>query len=209
MDRKKFLQNSLIIGGASVLPVNSLLAANASENGIDKLADKDGNFSQQALPYPEDFLEPYMDAETVMLHYTFHHGGAVKAANSDLKKIREALDTNSLETVDHWTKKLSYHFSSHILHTIFWTNLTNRQMSPTGELNKLIEKNFGSYDRLKTHISVTSKNIDGNGWGILGYQPYSDSLTVLQCENHEKTNTVGSCSFACDRCMGTCLLPEI
>ena len=33
-----------------------------------------------------------------------------------------------METVDFWTKKLSYHFSSHILHSIFWTNLTNKKM---------------------------------------------------------------------------------
>ncbi len=191
MDRKKFLQNSLIIGGASVLPVNSLLAVNASENGIDKLVDKDGNFSQLALPYAEDFLEPYMDAETMKLHYTFHHGGAVKAANIDLEKIKEAIDKNTLETVDFWTRKLSFHFSSHILHTIFWTNLTNKKMTPTGDMLKLIEKNFGSYDRLKTYIATTSKNIDGNGWGILGYQPYSGSLTILQCENHEKLTQWG------------------
>src|SRR5665647_906709 len=100
MDRKQFLQSSLILGGATVLPANSLLAASVSENGIDKLIDKDGNFSQQALPYAEDFLEPNMDAETMKLHYTFHHGGAVKAANNDLKKIKEALDNNNLETVD-------------------------------------------------------------------------------------------------------------
>jgi Fe-Mn family superoxide dismutase len=139
----------------------------------------------------EDFLEPFMDAETVRLHYTFHHGGAVKAANNDLKKIRESIDNNTLETVDFWTKKLSFHFSSHILHSIFWTNLTNKQMTPTGELLKRIEKNFGSYDKLKTYVAATSKNIDGNGWGILGYQPYSDSLTVLQCENHEKLTQWG------------------
>jgi len=181
----------MIIGGATILPVNSLLAVNASENGIDKLVDQDGNFSQLALPYPEDFLEPYMDAETMKLHYAFHHGGAVKAANNDLKKIKESVDNNTLETVDFWTKKLSFHFSSHILHSIFWTNLTNKQMSPTGELLKRIEKNFGSYDKLKTYIATTSKNIDGNGWGILGYQPYSDSLTVLQCENHEKLTQWG------------------
>ena len=91
-----------------------------------------------------------------------------------------------LDTVDYWTKKLSFHLSSHVLHTIFWTNLTNKQTSPAGELLKRIEKNFGSYEKLKTYIAITSKNVDGNGWGILGYQPYSDSLVVLQCENHEK-----------------------
>lgn len=191
MDRKQFFQNSLILGGATILPGNSLFAVGVNENGIDKLVDKDGNFTQHSLPYAEDFLEPYMDAETMKLHYTFHHGGAVKAANNDLKKIREALDNNSLETVDFWTKKLAFHFSSHVLHSIYWTNLTNKQNSPSGELQKRIEKNFGSYDKLKTYIATTSKNIDGNGWGILGYQPYSDSLTVLQCENHEKLTQWG------------------
>ena len=78
-----------------------------------------------------------------------------------------------------WTKKLSYHFSSHILHSIFWTNLTNKQTTPTGDLLKRIEKNFGSYERLKSLVAATSKNVDGNGWGILAYQPYSNSLTVF------------------------------
>ena len=191
MDRKQFIHNSLIIGGATILPANSMLAASVSENGIDKLVDENGNFIQQALPYPDNYLEPYMDAETMHLHYTFHHGGAVKAANNDLTKIKDALNANSLETIDFWTKKLSFHFSSHILHSIFWTNLTNLHSAPQGELLKRIEKNFGSYDQLKTYISTTSKNVDGNGWGILGYQPYSDSLVVLACENHEKLTQWG------------------
>src|SRR5437899_2127045 len=124
MNRKELLQNSLILGGASILPSNSLLASSVNENGIDKLVDANGNFIQQSLPYAEAFLEPYMDAETMHLHYTFHHGGAVKGANKDLQMIRKASDENNLETVDYWTKKLSFHFSSHILHSIFWTNLT-------------------------------------------------------------------------------------
>jgi Fe-Mn family superoxide dismutase len=191
MNRKEFLQNSLIIGGATVLPSNSFLSASLNEGGMDRLVDESGNFIQTALPYTENFLEPSMDAETLHLHYTFHHGGAVKAANTDLKKIKEALDSNNLETVDYWTKKLSFHFSSHILHSIFWTNLSNKQTTPSGELLSRIEKNFGSYDKLKSYIAATAKNVDGNGWGILGYQPYSDSLVVLQCENHEKLTQWG------------------
>lgn len=191
MERKEFLRNSLIIGGASILPSNSLFANSLTEGGIDKLVDNSGIFIQPALPYTENFLEPSMDAETMHLHYTFHHGGAVKAANKDLQMIKKALDENNLETVDYWTKKLSFHFSSHVLHSIFWTNLTNKLTTPTGELKKRIEKNFGTYDKLKSYIAATSKNVDGNGWGILGYQPYSDSLVVLQCENHEKLTQWG------------------
>ena len=83
MNRKEFLQNGLILGGASILPNNSVLAANTALNGLDKLTDAQGNFALQPLPYNENFLEPSMDAETVHLHHTFHHGGAVKAANKD------------------------------------------------------------------------------------------------------------------------------
>jgi superoxide dismutase, Fe-Mn family len=191
MNRKEFLQNSLIIGGASILPTNSVLAANTNLNGLDKLVDAQGNFALQILPYKENFLEPFMDEETVHLHYTFHHGGAVKAANKDMLMIRKALDDNNLETVDYWTKKLAIHFSSHILHSIFWTNLTNKKTEPKGMLLKDIEANFGSYEKLKGYIAATSKNVDGNGWGILGYQPYSQKLTILQCENHEKLTQWG------------------
>ena len=190
MNRKSFLKSGTIIG-ASLFTANNAFATNLTDNPIDKLVDANGNYIQQALPYNENFLEPYMDAETMHLHYTFHHGGAVKAANKDMLMIKKALDENNLETVDYWTKKLSYHFSSHVLHSIFWTNLTTAKTTPSGDLLKRIEKDFGSFDKLKGYIAATSKNVDGNGWGILGYQPYSDKLTILQCENHEKLTQWG------------------
>ena len=192
MNRANFLKSGSLLGAATLLATTNAFASNLADNNIDKLVDANGNYLHQPLPYNENFLEPYMDAETMHLHYTFHHGGAVKGANKDLQMIKKALDDNNLETVDYWTKKLSYHFSSHILHSIFWTNLTNKKTSPTGELKKRIEKNFGSFERLKSLIAETSKNVDGNGWGIVAYQPYSDSLTVLQCENHEKLTQWGA-----------------
>jgi Fe-Mn family superoxide dismutase len=191
MDRKKFLRTGTLAGAASIIGTSNAFANNLAENDIDKLVDSNGNYILQALPYSENFLEPFMDAETMHLHYTFHHGGAVKGANKDLQMIKKALDDNNLETVDFWTNKLSYHFSSHVLHSIFWTNLTNKRTSPTGDLLKRIENNFGSFERLKSLIAETSKNVDGNGWGIVAYQPYSDSLVVLQCENHEKLTQWG------------------
>jgi Fe-Mn family superoxide dismutase len=191
MNRKQFLQNSLILGGASIMPANSAFAANVAENGIDRLTDENGNFVQRPLPYANNFLEPFMDEETLYLHYTFHHGNAVKAANKHQAEIRKAMDTGNLEGVDFQTKKLSLQFSSHILHSIFWTNLSNKKTEPSGELLRRIEKNFGSYDRLKGLLAQISKTVDGNGWGILGYQPYSDALAVLQCENHEKLTQWG------------------
>lgn len=191
MNRKDFFKTSAILGTTALLPSNTVFAQNLDENGIDKLVDADGNFALQPLPYTENHLEPFMDEETVHLHYTFHHGGAVKAANKDLGMIKKALDEGNLDTVEMWTKKLSLHLSSHILHTIFWTNLTNKKNEPSGALMRLIERDFGSYDRLKLYLSKISKEVDGNGWGILGYQPYTQKLTVMGCENHEKLTQWG------------------
>ncbi len=142
MNRKDFLKSSALIGTSSIIASNNAFARNLINNNIDKLVDANGIFTQQPLPYSESFLEPYMDAETLHLHYTFHHGGAMKAGNKDMAMIKKALDDNNLETVDYWTKKLSYHSSSHILHSIFWTNLTNKTSLPTGDLLKRIEKKF-------------------------------------------------------------------
>jgi superoxide dismutase, Fe-Mn family len=191
MDRKQFLRTTGILGAAALLPT-SAFSANLAENGMDKLVDENGNFIQSSLPYSQNFLEPYMDEETLGLHYTHHHGGAVKGANKDLQIIKKALDENNLETVDFWTKKLSYHLSSHILHSIFWTNLTNKKTDPKGELLKQIEKDFGSYEKLKLYLAKTSRDVDGAGWGILAYHPLTKKLSVMQCENHEKLTQWGA-----------------
>jgi superoxide dismutase, Fe-Mn family len=191
MNRKDFLGSVMGLGAVSAVGSETAFISSFLSNGIDRLADAEGNYIHQPLPYQKNYLEPFMDEETLHLHYTFHHGGAVKGANKDQEKIKAAIAENNFETVDFWTRKLSYHLSSHILHSIFWTNLTNKKTQPSGELLKLIEKDFGSYDRLKAYLAKTSAEVDGNGWGILGYQPFTRRLTVLQCENHEKLTQWG------------------
>ena len=192
MDRKKFLTTSAILAGATILPSNSVFAENINNNGIDKLTDANGNFIHQPLPYNTDHLEPYMDEETLHLHHTFHHGGAVKGANKDIEMIKSVMNSGDFTLADHWTKKLSFHLSSHILHSIFWTNLANKKSQPTGDLLKRIEKDFGSTNKMQEMIAKISKSIEGSGWGILAYQPYSDNLVVLQCENHHKLTVWGA-----------------
>ena len=192
MDRKEFLTTSAILSGAAILPSNSVFAENINNNGIDKLTDGKGNFIHLPLPYNTDHLEPFMDTETLRLHHTFHHGGAVKGANKDLEMIKKVMKSNDLTLTDYWTKKLSFHLSSHILHSIFWTNLANKKSQPRGELLKRIEKDFVSTDKMQGLIAKISKSVEGSGWGILAYQPYSDNLVILQCENHQKLTVWGA-----------------
>ncbi|WMN12108.1 hypothetical protein QYS49_32455 [Marivirga salinae] len=48
MNRKEFLRNSAILGGASILPLSTAFSQNVTENGIDKLVDSNGNFIQKS-----------------------------------------------------------------------------------------------------------------------------------------------------------------
>lgn len=75
---------------------------------------------------------------------------------------------------------------------IFRTDLTNKKSDPRGELLKMIEKSFVSFDKFKGYIAESARNIDGNGWGIPAYQPYLRSLTIMQCENNEKLQQWGA-----------------
>ena len=92
-------------------------------------------------------------------------------------------------TSGHGSYLITFH---HTFYILSFGQTSPIKTSPTGDLQKRIEKNFGSFDRLKALIAETSKNVDGNGSGIVAYQPYSNSLTVLQCENHEKLTQWGA-----------------
>lgn len=138
MNRIDFIKNSALFGSASVLTASNLFAESLQSSGMDQLTDAEGNFALQPLPYAKAFLEPYMDEETVHLHYTFHHGGAVNGANKDISMIGKSLDENDLATVDFWTKKLAYHYL--LMYCILFFGPTSRIKPPnqrTCSSNKL------------------------------------------------------------------------
>jgi Fe-Mn family superoxide dismutase len=144
------------------------------------------------LPYSYNALEPVIDAKTVELHYNFHPKPAVTAANKAEDNLSVARDNNDFTLVKHYEKELAFNLSSHILHTHYWDNLSGKGGGiPKGNLLKAIENNFGSYDKLKTHLAAATISVEGAGWGILGYLPASGKLMVLQCENHQKLTAWG------------------
>lgn len=191
MNRNEFLHKTGLVSSAVLLTGNDIFSATINESKLDILTDPLGKYVLGALPYSDTFLEPFMPADVLKLHYTAHHGGAVNTANKATDFLEKALDSGNFEGIDFWTKKLSLHLSSHVLHTIFWTNITNKKTEPKGDLLKRIDKDFRSFDKLKTQLIHHSKNVDGNGWGLLGYHPQSNKLMVLEVENHEKLTVWG------------------
>ncbi len=140
------------------------------------------------LPYSYDALEPYIDAQTMKLHHDLHHKGYVEGANAAMKALQEARGSGDFKLVDYWSKKLAFHASGHLLHSLFWTNMApaGKGGTPSKELTTAIDSFFGDLDKMKAQLSAAAKTVEGSGWGIFGYNPFDQSLVVLQAENHEK-----------------------
>ena len=141
-----------------------------------------------ALPYAYDALEPHVDAQTMQLHHDKHHQGYVDGANKAQQELAASRDSGDYALIDYWEKKLAFHTSGHALHSVFWPNLAppDRVGKPSRQLRKAIEDAFGNADKFKAQLSAAATTVEGNGWGILGYNPLNESLVVLQCENHQK-----------------------
>ncbi len=190
--RRDFLQNSAAIVGSLALTSN-LAKADGKEQriAIDKLTDSAGKYVLAPLPYAYDALEPVIDARTVELHYNFHHKPAVAAAIKAEDALASVREKNDFTLVKHYEKELAFQLSSHILHTIYWTNLSPKFGKPSGVLLKALEQNFQSFDQFKSHMVAATVGVEGSGWGILGYLPSSGKLMILQCENHQKLTAWG------------------
>jgi len=191
--RREFVQGSL--AGTGMLLAAEMAAAQ-SESGkrryADKLTDDAGKYAVAPLPYAYDALEPVIDAKTVEFHYNFHHKPAVVAANRAEEGLAKARDSGDFGQVKALEKELVFQLSSHILHTIYWSNMSGKGGEPRGELARAIAAEFGSYAKFKAHLVAATTAVEASGWGLLAYQPSSKKLMILQCENHHKLTAWGA-----------------
>ena len=104
------------------------------------------------MPYDYDALEPSIDAETMKLHHDKHHAAYVKGANEALSKLADVRSgkIEAAAALSDLTEKLTFNLSGHILHSIFWADMGPKKGgSPEGALAADIDKQFGSFDKLK------------------------------------------------------------
>ncbi len=127
-------------------------------------------------------LEPYISEEQLLLHHKKHHQSYVDGLNNILEKLTQARKNNHDIDMKAISKELSFHFSGHLLHSLFWENLTPETKDPSGKIKELIENNFNSIEQFKKEFSKVANSIEGSGWAILacdGQQP-----VILQIEKH-------------------------
>lgn len=144
------------------------------------------------LPYAYDALEPYYDEQTVRLHHDKHHAAYVAGLNKAEEQLAAARATGDYALIKHWERELAFHGSGHLLHTLFWENMTPRGGGePDGELAAQIAQDFGSFEAFKAQFSAAANAVEGSGWGLLGWLPAFGKLTILQVEKHQDLTVWG------------------
>ncbi|WP_322797066.1 superoxide dismutase [Tepidiforma sp.] len=138
------------------------------------------------LAYDYGALQPHINGEIMELHHARHHAAYVTGANTVLEKLEEARSAGDFSTVNQLAKNLAFHVSGHVLHSIFWQNLSpHGGDEPTGELKAAIERDFGSFSSFMQLLSNTTNSVQGSGWGVLAYEPVGDRLVVEQVYDHQ------------------------
>lgn len=135
-------------------------------------------FTLPPLPYAPNRNEPYIDAETMMLHHDRHHAAYVAALNQaaaqggtwasrPLPEILSHLDTvpESVRTI------VRNNGGGHANHTMFWSIMGGSGDTPTGDISAAITRDFGSFDALRTQFNAAGLRVFGSGWVFVTVSP--------------------------------------
>jgi len=139
------------------------------------------------LPYAYDALEPYIDAQTMEIHYSKHHrayfDNFVKAAADN--KIENLSLEEIFSSVSAFPAAVRNNGGGYYNHMLFWQVMgPNAGGEPEGDLLNAINKTFGSFDRFKAEFENAAKTQFGSGWAWLAVDT-DGKLFVSQTPNQE------------------------
>jgi superoxide dismutase, Fe-Mn family len=138
------------------------------------------------LPYDSSALEPWYSAQVLELHHGKHHAAYVKGANEAIEALAEARESDDFDQLTMLQKNLAFHLSGHVLHSLFWTNLSpDGGGEPEGELATALVEHFGNFDRFRRHLTAATVTVQGVGWGALAWEPMGGRLVVEQIYDHQ------------------------
>jgi len=138
------------------------------------------------LPYDHGALEPHLSGEILELHHGKHHKGYVDGANTTLDRLSAARAESDFDSINQLQKNLAFHVSGHVLHSVFWTNMSpDGGGRPEGDLAVAIDEHLGSFDGFRSQLTQAALNVQGSGWGALAWEPMAQRLVVEQVYDHQ------------------------
>ncbi len=149
-------------------------------------------FELPPLPYPNDALEPHIDAQTMTIHHDRHHATYVTNLNNALQNhpqfanmpIEELM--RNLDSVPEAARTaVRNNGGGHANHTLFWEIMgPNGGGQPTGELAQAIEQTFGGFDAFKQQLTQAAVGRFGSGWAWLTVDG-SGNLGITSTQNQD------------------------
>lgn len=136
-----------------------------AQNNTVKIKSENSEIILPPLPYAENELEPYISAQTVMLHYGKHLKGYIDNVNRLIKEISN-LEGKDLETIVKQSEGSLYNNAAQAWNHIFYFDAfsPHAQHLPSGNLEKQINKQWGNFENFKTAFTNTANNLFGSGW---------------------------------------------
>ncbi len=144
------------------------------------------------LPYEYNALEPHIDAPTMEIHYTKHHQTYITNLNKALEgksnleaKTIEQLISDLNSVPEDIRTAVRNNGGGHANHSLFWTTLGPKKGGkPTGDLEKAITKDFGSFEACKEKFENAAKTRFGSGWAWLSLDK-NGKLEVTSTANQD------------------------
>jgi Fe-Mn family superoxide dismutase len=147
-------------------------------------------YTLPALSYAYNALEPYIDAQTMEIHHTKHHQAYITKVNeaiagTNLESLSvEALISDLANVPNEKRMVVRNNGGGHANHSLFWTLIgPNGGGNPSGALAAAIDRDFGSFDKLKEVFAAAATTRFGSGWAWLVVQ--SGKLVVGSTANQD------------------------
>jgi Fe-Mn family superoxide dismutase len=156
-------------------------------------AFQNGEYTLPELPYSYDALEPLYEEQTLRIHHDKHHAKYVSNFNAALQKLEKMRQSGDFSNIRAVSRDLAFNGSGHVLHTLFWQSMKpggNNGQVPA-ELQSAMEDSFGSVEAAQKQFAEAANAVESNGWALLGYEPISQKLMILQVEKHQNLTVWG------------------
>ncbi|GAA0077607.1 superoxide dismutase SodA [Clostridium sp. CTA-5] len=151
------------------------------------------------LPYSYDALEPYIDAQTVEIHYSKHLQTYVNNLNKLLEGYDKFTDEKTLEEILAHPTKIPRKIRQGVInqgggvanHNLYFSILSpNPKKAPEGMLLEQINYTFGNLENLKEEMSNISINQFGSGYGWLA-KDKKGKLKLISTSNQDTPLSLG------------------
>ena len=184
LTRKTFVKSAAIVAGATLFNTQK-----AEAQITNALVSLENDFALPPLGYNYDALEPFIDKQTMEIHYSKHHQAYVNKLNEAKAKITGWNYKNLnevLENINNIPKDLQAvvrnNSGGHYNHSLFWS-LLKTNTKPSEIVLKSINENFESLENFKQLFTKAAMGTFGSGWAWLIKQ--DGKLKIVSTANQD------------------------